>query len=37
MAIFTGGPGLTGTGNVSILDLLELRMMEMVVTAGAMI
>ena len=35
MAIFPGGPGLAGTGMSPFWILLELRMMEVVVTAGA--
>ena len=34
-AIFSGGPGLAGTRMSSFWILLELRMMEVVVTTGA--
>jgi len=36
MAIYPGGPGLTSTRMASFWILLELRMMDVVVTAGAM-
>ena len=35
MGIFPGGPGLAGTRMSSYRILLELRMMEVVVTTGA--
>jgi len=35
MAVFPGGPGLAGTRMSPFWNLLELRMMEVVVTTGA--
>jgi len=36
MAIFPGGPGLVGTRMSAFWILLELKMMEVLVTTGAM-